>query len=284
MEKIRFFNKPIIDKIKERRSVRTYGSKELPKDIKSKLMDYAKKVEGPFNAKVRLELVDKVDTEKSGGKIGTYGIIKGTNLYIGGVVEKGEKDLEQLGYVLERFILYATSLGLGTCWLGGTFKKGEFGKAVNLKGNELLPIVTPIGYPAEKRGIVESLMRMAAGSNNRKQWNELFFNENLNQPLNEKEGEAYSTALEMVRLAPSASNKQPWRVIKSGDAYNFYLQSAKGYGSALGFNIQRIDMGIAMCHFEMTLMEAGVKGHWDFGKGNKGTVENMEYTATWVED
>jgi hypothetical protein len=127
MDSNRFFNKPITEIIKGRHSVRTYKPQELAGDIRGKLLDYAKKANGPFGAKVRLELVDKMDTEKSGGKIGTYGIIKGTNTYVGGVVEKSEGNLEQLGYVLERFILFAASLGLGTCWLGGTFKKGEFG-------------------------------------------------------------------------------------------------------------------------------------------------------------
>ena len=49
---------------------------------------------------------------------------------------------------MESLILYATSLGLGTCWIGGTFKKGQFAKAIDLKGDEILPIVLPIGYEA----------------------------------------------------------------------------------------------------------------------------------------
>lgn len=58
-----------------------------------------------------------------------------------------------LGYSLEKVILYRTSLGLGTVWLGGTFNKGNFAKAVNLKENEILPIVSPVGYEGGKKSL-----------------------------------------------------------------------------------------------------------------------------------
>lgn len=58
-----------------------------------------------------------------------------------------------LGYSLEKVIIYCTSLGLGTVWLGGTFNKGNFAKAVNLKENEILPIVSPVGYEGGKKSL-----------------------------------------------------------------------------------------------------------------------------------
>jgi len=60
----------------------------------------------------------------------------------------------------------------------------------------------------------------------------------------------------MVRIAPSASNKQPWRIVKIEGAWHFFLERTKGYGDGIIFkllklaDIQRLDMGIAMCHFE----------------------------------
>lgn len=33
-------------------------------------------------------------------------------------------------------------------------------------------------------------------------------------PLEKEEAGNYEAALEMVRIAPSASNKQPWRILK----------------------------------------------------------------------
>jgi nitroreductase len=286
-ERNQFFNKPIVDVIKLRHSVRTYKPEKLSQELKAKLEDYAKNINGPFDVKVRLEMIDELKSaEKGNVKIGTYGIIKGTKAYIAGVVENGDKNLEQLGYCLEKFVLYGTSLGLGTCWLGGTFKKSEFGKVVDLKENEILPIVSPIGYEAYKKSMVESIMRRAAGSDNRKTRNELFLNGNFETSLDKKSAGNYASALEMVRLAPSASNKQPWRIVKQDNYCHFYLEPTKGYGKALGFNIQKIDMVIAMCHFEMTLVEAGIKGHWEYEyyRQFSATDENVEYIASWIEE
>lgn len=52
---------------------------------------------------------------------------------------------------MEELILYATSLGLGTCWIGGTFKKGQFAKAMEVNQEEILPIISPIGYESENK-------------------------------------------------------------------------------------------------------------------------------------
>lgn len=284
-ENNRYFDMPIINVIKSRHSVRTYKADNLSKELKVKLATYAKEIQGPFEAKVRLELIDDIDiTERAGGKIGTYGVIKGAKAFIAGVMEKGQYSEEQLGYALEKLILYAASLGLGTCWLGGTFKRSEFAELVDPTEKELIPIVTPVGYPEKRRSILESLMRAGAGSDKRKPWSELFFDRGFDKQLRPEEAGRYEHALEMLRLAPSASNKQPWRVIKDGNTYHFYLKPTKGYGISKDYNIQKIDIGISMSHFEMTAVEAGIEGKWEVipGIGNVGD-EEAEYIVSWIE-
>jgi len=54
---------------------------------------------------------------------------------------------------------------------------------------------------------------------------------------------------------------------------------------ALGYDIQRIDIGIAMCHFEMTLVEAGIKGSWRILKEiNVQEIQEAQYTISWIEE
>jgi nitroreductase len=65
----------------------------------------------PFGAKVRISLFES----EASGRLGTYGFIRAPILSCA-CVKKGEKDLEGLGYEFEEAVLYATSLGLGTCW------------------------------------------------------------------------------------------------------------------------------------------------------------------------
>jgi len=284
MSSKQFFNKSITEIISNRTSVRNYKAEEISKELKNKLVNYMSNIEGPFNEKVYYKMVDKSNiSNEGGGKIGTYGVIKGASSYIIGKVEKGKMDLEQFGYTLEKIILYAASLDLGTCWLGGTFKRSSFENIIDLKGTEILPAVTPIGYIETKKRLLDSVMRLGAGSNNRKEWNELFFNEKFDNPLENNETESYSTALKMVRFAPSASNKQPWRIVKDGNRYHFFIKTNPGYSSALGFNIQRIDIGIAMCHFEMTLTELGENGSWAIdSEVNIKQPENVNYVVTWI--
>lgn len=85
----------------------------------------------------------------------------------------------------------------------------------------------------------------------------------------------------MVRIAPSASNKQPWRIVMDGNNFHFFLCRNKGYGKALGFDIQRLDIGIAMCHFESVMNELGFLGKWN--DKNPGLIHSaaLEYIVSF---
>lgn len=50
----------------------------------------------------------------------------------------------------------------------------------------------------------------------------------------------------------SASNNQPWRIIKDENTYLFYIWLNKGYVIA-GYDLQKNDIGIARYHFDLTL-------------------------------
>ena len=110
------------------------------------------------------------------------------------------------------------------------------------------------------------------------------------QPLPPEDAGMYVQPLEMVRLAPSASNKQPWRVIKHGDRWHFYLQRTPNYGrGSLVFNLlrladlQRVDMGIALCHFEYTARELGLKGGWkQLDPQLETPLDGVTYVVSWA--
>ena len=111
---------PAEQTIKERRSVRTYQEKSVSAEDKEKLMAYAASLSNPFGVHVSFHLLETKDASNS-QKLGTYGVIKGTKVFIGVTVPAGEFALEAVGYDFEKLILYATHLGIGTCWLAGTF-------------------------------------------------------------------------------------------------------------------------------------------------------------------
>lgn len=266
------FNKPIKELIKTRHAARNYNETPISRDIIEKIKNYIDRVENPFNKKIRIKLIQKDDSNKN-LKLGTYGVIKGANYFLVAACENDDLSLTALGYTLEKVILYCTSLELGTVWLGGTFNKGAFAKAMNLGENEILPIVSPVGYEGGKKSIIATLM--GDHSSKRKPYSEIFFNKNFATPLEPNINDEYFEPLEMLRLAPSAVNKQPWRVLKEDNNIHFYLSSNKG--------LTNIDIGIALCHFHLTAIENNICGKFISLDSNKNKQDNsFTYIISWI--
>ena len=151
-----------------------------------------------------------------------------------------------------------------------------------------MPAVAAVGYAAHG-SLEKDRIRRMAGRTPRRPPAELFFDGTLGAPLFPYGAGAYAGALEAVRWAPSASNRQPWRVVRTPSGWHFFLERTKGYGKGtLVFTVlrladlQRIDLGIALCHFELVAREAGLDGDWviaDPGLAPPGT--GMLYVATW---
>jgi nitroreductase len=276
----------IIDTIKVRKSCRTYSNRVIEPDKLAQLRQFlVLNIKTPFGSKVRFHLIDfnKMDIVEV-KKLTTYGVIKGARQFIVGTVEKNPRSMEDYGYCMEKNILQATSLGLGTCLLGGTFKRSGFAKNINLSENELLPLISPVGYSSDKRSIVDRTFRFIASSGKRRPWNELFFHQGIDTPLDKENAGRFQQPLEWVRIGPSASNKQPWRIIKSKgqDVFHFYLKRTPGYGKiGKDIELQNIDMGIAMCHFELSARELELKGGWNVSDPRIKS-EGMEYIVSWI--
>jgi nitroreductase len=274
------------DAIRQRFSTRTYLDKPIEEDTRNLLLDAIRSERsGPFGHTTRFELVDLKESEGQETKApGTYGVIKGTRLFIVAVTGRAEKSMEDLGYCLERIVLKATNLGLATCWMAGTFTRRAFARLVHAAEGEIVPAICPVGYGSPKRTARDSFFRFIAQSHRRKPWTDLFFDGTVGTPLNREKLSRYAIPLEAVRLAPSASNRQPWRIVRElgRDIYHFYLKRTKGYGQVIReFKIQNIDMGIAMCHFELAAIETGLAGQWQEMKpGCDGG--GMEYVVTWI--
>ncbi len=275
-----------IETVKKRLSCRSYKNVPLNEGDRQKLRDFLiANVRGPFGNRVRFELVDLAAKEREEIKtLGTYGFIKGATMFIVGAVAKGDRAMEDYGYCMERNILAATHLGLGTCWLGGTFNRSASAAKINKREEEVVPAITPIGYPRERKSMMDSAVRFLAKSNTRKAWEELFFLGNIESFLPRNLAGIYEVPLECVRIGPSASNRQPWRVVKETDkdVFHFYISRTPGYAEKYsGARLQDIDMGIAMCHFEVAIQEMNLQGSWQNvhpAPGQKG----LEYVVSWV--
>jgi hypothetical protein len=284
-------NKPITEVIKQRFSCRAYQDKSISEEHQRLMKEFLDSNHiGPFGTRSRFTLIAATESDRRSLKgLGTYGFIKNATGFIVGAIENGQKNLEEYGYLLEHAILYATDIGLGTCWLGGSFTKSSFAEKINVRSTELVPAVTAIGYIGDGT-IVSGLIRKRAGAIQRLPGEQLFFDRKFGQAITTTEAGVYAVPLEMVRWAPSASNRQPWRIVRYGNAWHFYLQRIKGYGKgSLLYNVlrladlQRVDMGIAMCHFELTAYELGIKGVWILDEPGIEKPQGAEYTISWID-
>lgn len=264
----------ITELIKQRRSVRTYDGRTLDESTKEQLISFANKIQNPFNIPVDFKFLD---AKKDGL---TCPVVSGTELYVGGKIENVPNSSVAFGYSFEEFVLYAQSLGLGTVWLGGTMNRAAFEQAMEIKEDEMMPCATPIGYTAKKMSVRENMMRKAIKADERLPFEELFFEGTFDTSLTKEKAGKFVEPLEMVRLAPSAVNKQPWRVVIADSVAHFYLKRSKGFGHEGKLDMQMIDMGIALCHFALTLEDNGIGFEFTQSSPNI-SASDMQYIASY---
>ena len=275
-------NFSVEEAVTQRYSVRTYDKKPVSREIQQKLAAYADSLNNPLGPKMKVQFIRK-ETAANGEKLGTYGVIRGAELFMAVTIANEEYAQEALGYDFEQLVLYAASLGLGTCWLGGTFNRSAFASAIEIKEGEIFPILSPVGYPAQKKSVTEQIMRRYVKADGRLPWKELFFKDNFTEPLTEEAAGDYRFPLEMLRLAPSAVNKQPWRAVISENAVHFFEKHSISVEPG-SVDMQRIDVGIGICHFHLAAVENGLKGHFERKLPGFVLPAGMSYIASWVKD
>ncbi|MBP5294207.1 MAG: nitroreductase [Lachnospiraceae bacterium] len=240
------------DLIRKRRSVRTFDGTPLRKEDAEAILAFASKVENPFDLPIEWKLLD-------GKKEGLSSpVIAGTDTFIAGKMPETDRAEEAFGYTFEKVVLFAESLGVGTTWIAGTMDRKAFELAVGLKEGEVMPCISPLGYPAPKMSLRETLMRKGVKADTRIDFEKLFFDGDFEKGLTSENAGELALPLQMVRLAPSAVNAQPWRLLVCGDCVHFYEKRSRGL-SANGWDIQKIDMGIALSHFEAGAAECGLR-------------------------
>ena len=248
----------MLETIHKRRSVRTFKNTPIKaKDLKA-IVEILKTTEsqtGPFNHHVKFFILEETFTaDEQKVKIGTYGFVKNPQGFIGGKTVNDFEALVDFGYLFEDIILQLTKIDIGTVWLGGTFKRKQFSSLID--NNEFIPAISPIGYTKDKQTLREKLIRKKINANQRKPFEELFFDHLTETPI--QNNHPLGHLLELVQLGPSASNKQPWRITIDDQAVHFFLERTRNYATILPYDIQVLDMGIAIKHFEIGLKESKI--------------------------
>lgn len=140
--------------------------------------------------------------------------------YISIYSEPKEGYLENVGFMFQQLDLYLSSLGIGSCWLG-------MGKPSEMKYNSTMEYIIMISFGK------------ANGNPHRE--NSEFNRKSLSEIANVED-----TKLEAARLAPSATNSQPWYFVKEDDEYHVFCIKQNIVKKLLLEKMNKIDMGIVL--------------------------------------
>lgn len=178
----------------------------------------------------------------------SYGLFSGVHTIILLAGPARDENLkEKAGYYGEEIVLRAVELGLGVCWVGGTFDRKTLAATLP-PGAQLVAVVT-VGRVKPEKGFVEKAVRRVTGAGN-KRAKDLYMTETEEETL----PEWFLAGVDAAALAPSAMNRRPVRFgLKNG-----VVKAA--VPEAAGLNM--VDLGIAKLHFEI-----GAGGKFALGNG-----------------
>lgn len=257
--------------ITKRKSVRTFDGRPLAQEHIRALEQHIRLSENPFGVPVAFKLLDAQEHKLSSP------VIVGEEMYLAAKVKRVPHYEIALGYSFEEMCLYALSLGVGTVMLAASLSRSAFETAMEVGSDEVMPVASPLGYPAKKKSVRDTLMRKGLKADERLPFEKLFFEGDFSHPLSD--AHSFARPLSMARLAPSATNRQPWRAVVAGDTVHFYeAKSLKD--SSLG-DIQKVDIGIALAHFELTEKENGHSGRFIAQEPQLAAPGNTHYIISY---
>ena len=266
----------VLAAIQQRVSVRSYADRAMGPDLLERLLALSDTAGHLTGVPPRIALVSGVAQTRHilTYMIGSYGLVQNPpHLLVGVLPEESDAARLDLGYVLEQVVLEATRLGIGTCWVTGSYDAQRAGDAVRLAPGEVAAAVCALGYPAEDRwGRFHSrTVRRLASGHRRKPLTEIVFSRRWGEPWSPEDADGSTepaevpplvTVLEHARLAPSATNRQPWRFIVRPDHVALALVRPAP-----------IDAGIVMVHFALASAALGRKGRWKVRLGDATLAE-----------
>ena len=204
--------------MKQRHSVRQFTDKPLDKEAVKALRQEIDAYNEESGMNIQL-IVNEPEAFQAGKP--TYGQFKGCRNYLVIVGPKG-KDVEA-GYYGERIVLKAQELGINSCWVALTYKKGK-AKGTERAGEKRY-LVVALGY-GENSGTAHKMKPVTDISDYKK-----------------GDPDWYKNGLKAALLAPTAMNQQKFRFERHGEEVTVKVAGLGSY--------TKIDLGIVKYHFEM---------------------------------
>lgn len=216
-----------IEALKSRHSIRKYVDRPLSDEHIAALTE---KIDALNKAgKLHMQLV--LDERKAFKGFLSYGQFANVSNYIMVVGRKSESLEYRAGYYGEQLVLFAQSLGLGTCIVGLTYKKIE--GTIEVGGDEKVVMCIAVGY-SDEDGRKHKIKTPAQVSN-----------------ISDKTPAWFAAGVEAALLAPTAVNQQKFYFEYIAPVASGLKPGVKPVRRTSLVGYTKIDLGIAMCNFEI---------------------------------
>lgn len=213
-----------LEAIEARHAVRSYTDEPLGADVAEVLQAAIAAVNEAANLNIQLVLDEP---RAFSGLKARFVNFSGARNYLA-LIGPECKDLEGiLGYYGEKLVLLAQSLGLNSCWVGGTYK--VVNRAYNVDLGQKLVAVVALGYGATQ-GVPhrsKAPQEVAPGYDGAPEW--------------------FKRGVDAALLAPTALNQQKFSFSLDGEENDVPVVRASTKRGAF----TQMDLGIAQCHFEI---------------------------------
>lgn len=213
----------IKEAMKQRHMVRKYTDKIIPEELVIKLNERIEENNKRFGLSIKL----MINNDKAVNIIIKLLLAKGVKNYIILSGNDSENLAEKLGYSSADIMLYAQTLGLNTWYVGGTFNRAV---SKYVPGKKVIGIVA-IGYGVNN-GVAhksKTIEEVSSYEGNMPEW--------------------FKNGMEASLLAPTALNKQDYKIIGIGNTVKIQINNGIFTGANKGLIKYHFELGAGKENF-----------------------------------
>lgn len=226
----------LYENIFRRKSNRKFSQEKLSDDVIKKIRSFMTGI--PITDKdICLNAHLIIDGEHLYEKLNIIGRVQAPHyVVITGI--RNPKSLINAGFAMEYLVLYLTSIGISTCYIGMKPDTTKLAKLLDIKNDEESLIILALGdssVPSEVYRKTESFKRHTL--------KDLILSGYQTSDVNQ--------ILEAARLSPSAQNTQPWRFKTENKEISIYKKRLDFISRKLIKDLSYVDIGICLCHIKL---------------------------------
>jgi nitroreductase len=249
----------LYSQIFRRKSIRNYDLTPLEDSALNPVIDHVDNLEPLYgDIRVDLKIITSDDVNPRMMKKAPY--------YIAVFSENKEGYKTNVGYMLQQMDLFFSANGWGSCWQGIPKPKGNILESSDLKF-VILMAFGKANVPLHRTSTLE------------------FKRKPLNKISNIKNDGDMGALLEAARLAPSATNSQPWFFTSEDQVIHIYSFKPSILRAIILKKYIPIDMGIVLYHLKVAAKHFGKTPEILFDKnGDENSPHGYEYVTSMKID